>query len=207
MTSDIKDKVVSLLKESRSDREKHNDHRITINGNANAVGNGNTIILTEKHITKTKAEPKPGKEHINESQVRKLHDLKDKIIELERITKKNPASHQKVWSVFNKKMGIGSMRMLPSAKFKAGEKFLNGWIGRLTSSRMAEKKARDTVEKTKLKYIRTNMRKLNCEERVRDYMDKNFGVRSTTDLPDLGAIKQVYSFVASIKASFEQRKK
>ena len=204
MPKDTKAKIFQLLKESTEEgTNKQPSQHIAINGNSNVVGNGNTVVVTEKHVTRTKAEPRPGVEHITESQVRKLHDLKDKIVELEGLTKKNPATHQRVWTAFNKKMGIGSMRMLPAAKFKAGEKYLQTWIGRLTGSKTAEKKAATTVEKTKLSYIRTNMRKLDCEEKVRDYIEKNFGVRSTTELPDLDAIKKVYNYIASLKRAAE----
>ena len=202
MLKDTKGKIVQLLKEST--KENTNEplsQEIKIKGNSNVVGNGNTVIVTEKHVTKTKVEPKPGVEHITEEQVCRLHDLKDKIIELEALTKKDPATHLRVWRAFNKKMRIGSMRMLPATKFKTGEKYLQTWIGRLTGSKTAEKKAPETVKKTKLSYIRTNMRKLKCEDKVRDYMDSKFGVRSTSDLPDLDAIKQVYNYIASLKRS------
>jgi hypothetical protein len=196
--NDKKRAVAGLLASAAAEDDPPRE-AVNVRGNNNIVGNGNAIVITERHVTVTRAEPRPGVEHITEDQVRRLHDLKDEIVRLEALTKRNPASHQRVWATFNKKMGIGSMRMLPKGKFAAGEKFLAAWVGRLTASRTAERDLTSEVAKRKLAYVRTNMKKLDCEERVRTYMEKNFGVRSTTQLENLEQIKRVYIYIAGIK--------
>ena len=106
---------------------------------------------------------------------------------------------KRVWAAFNKAMGIGSMRMLPLNKFTRGEAYLLEWIGRLNSTASVESKDYEESKKRKLTYIRVNMRKLPIEDRVKSYMQANYGVESTKDLPDLYAIKKVYYYVASLK--------
>lgn len=173
---------------------------ITVNaGDGDGNGIGNTIIKTERVTRKTIATPKPGEEHITEAQVRKLHDLKDDIIKLEAIGKKNPATPQRVWAALNKAMGVGAMRMIPAAKYRAAEKYLQAWIGRLMEGKTVQKKAPSVVESKRITFIQTNMKKLGIETRVRDYMEKHYQVRSLKELPDLAALEKVYRYVASIK--------
>ena len=202
MDNDKKRAVAGLLASAAAEDDPPRE-AVNVRGNNNIVGNGNAIVITERHVTVTRARPQPGVEHITEDQVRRLHDLKDEIVRLEALTKRNPASHQRVWATFNKKMGVGSMRMLPKGKFAAGEKFLSAWIGRLTTSKTAERDLTSEVAKRKLAYIRTNMKKMDCEERVRNYMEKNFGVRSTTQLETLEQVKRVYIYIAGLKRERE----
>lgn len=179
---------------------------ITINaGNGDGNGIGNTIIKTERVTNKTIATPKPGDEHITEEQVRKLHDLKDEIIKLEKLGKRDPATAGRVWYSLNKAMGVGAMRMIPAGKFRAAEKHLQSWIGRLMDGKTVQKKAAGAVESRRISYIQTNMKKLDIEERVRDYMEKHFQVRSLKDLPDPSAMEKVYRYVASVKKELEKR--
>lgn len=150
-------------------------------------------------VTRTIATPQPGTEHITENQVAKLHALKDEIIKLEALAKRDPATPQRVWAALNKKMKVGAMRMIPASKFKAAETFMLTWLGQLADRPAVQKKAPDAVAKRRIAYIQTNMKKLGCEIRVRNYMEKHFGVRSLTDLPDAAAMERVYRYVASIK--------
>lgn len=203
-------KVVSLIKESakpaRKPSRKPSSSSITINtGNGDGNGIGNTIIKTERVTTKTIATPKPGAEHITEAQVRKLHDLKDEIIKLESLGKRDPATAQRVWGSLNKAMGVGAMRMIPASKARDAEKHLQSWIGRLMDGKTVQKKAAGTVETHRISYIQTNMKKLNAEERIRDYMEKHFNVRSLKELPDAAALERVYRYVASVKKESEKR--
>lgn len=210
-----KAKIVKLIKEA-SDVAKKSPRRsrkkadppasiIVKAGNGDGNGIGNTIIKTERVTHKTVATPKPGDEHITEEQVRKLHDLKDEILKLERLGKRDPATAQRVWAALNKAMGVGAMRMIPAAKFRAAEKYLQSWIGRLMDGKTVQKKAAGAVESRRIAYIQTNMKKLDIEERVRDYMEKHFQVRSLKDLPDPSAMERVYRYVASVKRELEKR--
>ena len=204
-----KAKIVKLIKDAAGEGKKpprrprkkpEPPASITINaGDGDGNGIGNTIIKTERVTHKTVAKPNPGAEHITEVQVRKLHDLKDDILKLEAAGKKDPATPQRVWAALNKAMGVGAMRMIPAGKYRAAEKYLQTWIGRLMDGKAVQKKAADTVESKRITFIQTNMKKLDIEERVRDYMEKHYQVRSLKDLPDLAALKRVYDYVAGIK--------
>lgn len=168
-------------------------------GDGDGHGIGNTIIKTKRVTHKTIAIPKPGDEHITEGQVRKLHDLKDEILKLEAVGKKDPATAHRVWAALNKAMGVGAMRMIPASKYRAAEKYLHTWIGRLMDGKTVQKKAASTVESRRIAYIQTNMKKLDIEERVRDYMEEHFRVRSLKDLPDAAALERIYRYVAHLK--------
>lgn len=198
-----KNKVVELFqKNAKPQRMQRKPASNVINitaGNGDGNGIGNTIIKTEKVISRTTAKPQPGIEHITEDQVRRLHDLKDEILRLEALAKKDPATNQRVWSALNKKMRVGAMRMIPAVKFKDAEKYLLTWIALLTDRPSVQKNAPDIVRKNRISYIQTNMKKLDIESRVRDYMEKHFGVRSLTELPDLKALERVYRYVAGVK--------
>lgn len=204
-----KDKIVKLIKDAASEGKKpprrprkkpDPPFSITVKaGDGDGNGIGNTIIKTERVTHKTIATPKPGEEHITEAQVRKLHDLKDDILKLEAAGKKNPATPQRVWAALNKAMGVGAMRMIPAAKYRAAEKYLQTWVGRLMDGKAVQKKAAGTVESKRITFIQTNMKKLDIEERVRDYMEKHYQVRSLKELPDMAALERVYRYVAGIK--------
>jgi len=196
-----KAKAAAILGEAKPARKPRAKPvpQVEVNGDGNVVGNNNTVIKTERVVRKIVARPVPGVEHINEVQVARLHSLKDEILKLEAATKRDPATPQRVWSSLNKKMSVGSMRMIPSAKFAAAERYMLTWIGQLMDRPSAQKKAADTVWKRRVAYIQTNMKVLDCEIRVRDYMEKHWGVRSLKDLPDLPAMEQVYRYVASLK--------
>jgi hypothetical protein len=79
------------------------------------------------------------------------------------------------------------------------------WIGRLNSTAFVESKDYEESKKRKLTYIRVNMRKLPIEDRVKNYMQANYGVESTKDLPDFDAIKKVYNYVASLKKALADK--
>lgn len=202
MNETSKDKVVRLIKEASKPVRKLRARprpAQSIVGDNNVQAGGDVHITTEKVVRKTIAKPQPGELHITEDQVARLHALKDEILKLEAAAKRDPATPQRVWSALNKKMGVGAMRMIPAAKFKAAEKYLLTWIGQLMDRPAAQKKAPDTVEKRRITYIQTNMKALDCEVRVRDYMEQHFGVRSLKELPTPAALERVYRYVASLK--------
>lgn len=197
------EKIVNLMRSSAPGQDQSgNNQSVHIAGDGNIVGNGNTVIKTEKVTTKTTATPIPGAEHITESQIRVLHDLKDEIIRLESLAKKDPATAQRVWSAVNKSCGVGSMRMIPLEKFNKAEKFLRQWIGRLTDTKSVKNKDPEGVRKSRIRYIQTNMKKLGIEDPVRAYMHEHFDASSLKDL-DLPALEKVYHYVASKKRSLK----
>lgn len=190
--------MVGKAKPARKPRAKR-VLKVTVTGDSNIVGDNNTVIKAEKVVRKTIARPVPGIEHITEAQVARLHALKDEILKLEAASKRDPATPQRVWSALNKKMGVGAMRMIPASRFDAAENYLLTWIGQLMDRPAAQKNASETVRKRRIAYIQTNMKSLNCELQVRDYMHRLFGVRSLSDLPDPSALERVYRYVAGLK--------
>ncbi|MEW6648195.1 MAG: hypothetical protein AB1450_13430 [Pseudomonadota bacterium] len=216
----IEDAAGNLLKAARKKRSDGAARRkmagtepptppVVVSGDGAVVGNNaivhNTIIKTERHTTRVTAKPNPTNEHIDEDQVRRLHDLKDEILRLESMAKRDPATPQRVWGAVNKKVGVGSMRMIPKSRFGAAEKFLLEWIGRLTNASTVKKKDPDGVRKRRIAYIQTNMKKLGIEAKVRDYMEQSFCVRSLTDLPDAKALERVYQYVAGLKRGLSNK--
>lgn len=204
---DPKNKIIKLMGEAASKQEEPRRPRkqnvvkkTVVNGDGNVVGNGNTVIKTEKVVHKTIARPQPGEEHITEEQVRRLHDLKDQIIILEQAAKRDPATPQRIWSALNKKMRVGSMRMIPLGKFKAAEKYMLEWIGQLMDRPAAKKNAPDTIRRRRIAYIQTNMKKLDIEPLVRAYMSEKCSASSLADL-DLTCLEKVYRYVASKKSA------
>ncbi len=89
--------------------------------------------------------------------------------------------------------------MIPLEKFRDAEKYLQMWIGRLNNRPSVQKKVPDAVRKRRIAFIPVNMKKLDCEETVRGYMEKNFSVRSLTEL-DMKQLDRVYHYVSSIKS-------
>lgn len=210
---DKKAKVINLMQAAlKQPRRRTTKPAATISlvvnaGDGDGHGIGNTIIKTERHVTKTIAEPRPGIEHITEDQVRKLHDLKDEIVRLEALGKQNPATPGRVWSALNKKMRVGAMRMIPLDKFSSAQKYLQEWIGQLSGRPAVQKKDPEGIRKRRIGYIQGNMKKMDCEADVRDYMEKHFSVRSLTELPDAVALERVYRYVAGRKKEWEKRAK
>lgn len=201
MEEESKKGVVARILGETTAKKQDNGHNVAITGNSNIVGNGNSIVVTEKHVTVTRAVPKPGVEHITEVQVARLHELKDEIIRLEQLAKKNPATHRSVWARFNKKMQIGSMRMLPLEKFKDGEKFLLTWINGLLSTKSAANKDPDGTRRQYLGKIHARMKDPAVEQKVRAYLQKNFNITSLADLPNLEDLKRVYRYTAGLKST------
>ncbi|MDR1528894.1 MAG: hypothetical protein LBS40_00485 [Burkholderiales bacterium] len=178
----VKKQIEEIIEGADSEKMASGAINITSTGSGDGVGIGNTIIKTERVVQKIVATPKPGITEITEEQVARLHFLVDEIVRLESIGKQKPKTIQSVRNSLNRKMKVGAMRMMPLEKFPAAEKFLMTWIGRLTSQKTVQKKDADNVRKRKISYIQINMKKLDCEERVRRYMEENFGTRSLTAL-------------------------
>ncbi|SMH62879.1 hypothetical protein [Azospirillum agricola] len=173
---------------------------VAVSGNI-ITGNNNsfTVIKTERVVRKEIAIPQPGTEHITEAQMGKLHALVSEIVRVETLTKREPATFQRVWGALRMKMKVGSNRMIPVGKFSMAERYLQQWLGRLSGTAAAQKED-DGLRSRRIKYIQTNMRKLGFEERVRGYMDGQFHVSSLSDL-SIEQIEKVYRYVAGLKKS------
>lgn len=172
-----------------------------IQGNVSGVitGSSSTVhqVNTQKHITKTIAEVKPGIEHITDEQRANLKRLVDEIVELEQKyrTAQSAKGHQAVWASLNKKMKVPKYSLIPLDKYETARKYLQSWIGRLNSSKTATKKNSDGVRKSRYAYVYTNLKKFGLDEWFRNYLQDRHGVLSMTELDDK-RLDQVYHAVA-----------
>ncbi|MFW2176626.1 MULTISPECIES: ORF6C domain-containing protein [unclassified Moraxella] len=173
-----------------------------IQGNvSNSVfaGSGSTVhqVNTQQHITRTKAEVKAGDEHITDEQKANLQRLVNEIVEAEQKyrTPKSAKSFRAVWASLNKHLKVTSYHLIPLEKYETARKYLQQWIGRLTSTKTALKTDIDSVRKRQYSYIHTNIKKLNLQEWYDDYLQKKFDVTSSTQL-DNDQLRKLYNAVA-----------
>ncbi|EAM4462184.1 transcriptional regulator [Salmonella enterica subsp. enterica serovar Oranienburg] len=169
-------------------------------GTANVVqfaqdGSTVNIVSTQKHIVNTKAEVKPGEEHITEAQAVKLTALVAQVVELEERVKKKPASRQSVWGKLNSHCGVTRYRLIPVDKFEKAEKFLRQWIGRLNSQPMAAISDNHSWRISRYSYIKINT-KGELDEWRQNYLWKHFKATSLTELSDAD-LDKVYRAVAT----------
>lgn len=195
-SDDIRRRVIDLVGELKP-RAPAAGTTVTVTGDGNIVGDGNVVVHTTKLTQRTKAEPKPGTEHIDEDQVFRIKQLVDEIVRLEATLKRDPATFQAVYKALNNRCRVGAMRMIPRASFPVAENFLRQWIGRLSNARSAPKKDSDW-RRRRIAYIKTNERKLGLELDVRRYLTEKFEVTSLTELDD-AQLQQVYQFVSGLK--------
>ncbi len=157
---------------------------------ANSVftGSGSTVhqVNTQQHITRTKAEVKPGTEHITDEQKANLQKLVNEIVELEGKyrTSKSAKNHQAVWRSLNAKLKVTSYHLIPLDKYKIAQSHLQKWIGRLTSSKTAIKTDADNIRKRRYAYIHTNLKQFGLDDWFRNYLQERHGVTSMTELDD-----------------------
>lgn len=192
---------------SQNVQENHNLKDIpqgqvnNIQGSVSGViaGAGSTVhqVNTQKHITKTTAEVKPGIEHITDEQRASLKRLVDEIVELESKyrTAQSAKGHQTVWLSLNKKMKVPKYSLIPLDKYEVARKYLQSWIGRLSDTKTAKKTDTDAVRKRQYAYIHTNLQKLGLEDWYRNYLQERHGVTSSTELDNV-RLKQAYQAVA-----------
>lgn len=179
---------------------------VTIGGsNTNVIGlvqTGATVqqIHTQRHVTKTVAEVKPGIEHITEEQAVLLTALVGDVIETEAKLKKSPATHRAVWGALNAYCKVTKYRLIPLADFSKAEKYLRQWLGRLNSGASAPVKNGDKWRSSRYSYIKINTKSTAEDEALRAYMKRNFGA-ATESLTQLSndELDKVYRYVASRK--------
>ncbi|PZU17836.1 MAG: transcriptional regulator [Shinella sp.] len=153
------------------------------------------IVNTQNHRTTVRPETKPGDQHISVEQRAVLLDLVNKVVEKEALLKKTPKSHRAVWSSLNKHCKVNSYQLIAAADFDKARSYLNQWIGGLHSMRSAPVKDGDDWRKRKITYIKTNTKAPDDEAAMRDYIRKNFGVASLTELSN-DEMEQTYKYVA-----------
>jgi hypothetical protein len=134
---------------------------VNITGGSNILANAHpgsnvTQIHTQRHVSVTKAEVKPGIDHITDAQAAILMGLVNDIVELEAKQKKEPKTHRSVWGTLNAHMGVTRYRLIPLLGFEKAEKYLRQWIGRLNSMATAPVNDGDGWRKRHYAYIKIN---------------------------------------------------
>lgn len=168
-------------------------------GSANVISLNHgpiTMIATQRHVTTTKAEIKPGDDHISETQAATLTALVNDIVEIEGKLKQKPKTHRAVWGALNAHCGVTRYRLINFDDFDKAEKYLRQWIGRINSMATAPVKDGDAWRKRHYAYI-----KINCKDDptwLDRYLAKSFGISSLTEL-DNDQLERVYRAVASRK--------
>ncbi|MCX7070454.1 MAG: transcriptional regulator [Gammaproteobacteria bacterium] len=176
---------------------------LTNSGSANVIqvaqaGSKITMVNTAKHVTTTKAEVKPGIDHISESEAALLMRLVDDVVGLESKLKQSPKSHAAVWKSLNAHCGVTRYRLIASSDAAKAERFLRQWIGRLNSSASAPKKDGDGWRKRQYAYIKINSK--DEPDWLKNYIWTKFGIESLSDLAD-EQLRKTYAAVASRKAA------
>jgi transcriptional regulator with XRE-family HTH domain len=175
--------------------------KVASGGSANVIQfaqNGSTIhmVSTQKHVTHTKAEVKPGEQHISESQAAKLTALVSDIVELEAKLKKSPKGFRSVWGALNAHCGVTRYLLIASDDYDKAEKYLRQWIGRLNSMASAPVADNDAWRKRRYAYIKINTK--DDEAWLNAYLRKNFKAESLADISD-DDLDRTYRAVASRK--------
>lgn len=169
-----------------------------ISGIGSVSGVNVNIVNTAHHKTITKAETHPDTEHITVEQRANLKKLVDEIVTLEQTLKKQPKSYKSVWGSLNRHCKVNTYTLIPLTEYPRAEKFLRMWIGRLNSSKTAPVKDGDHWRKRYYSYIEVNTKENGEAENLRNYIQRNFDVRSIKEL-DNEQLKRVYAYVAGRK--------
>lgn len=177
-------------------------------GNAIGVVQGGTVtqITTQRHVTRTVAEVKPGAEHITDAQAATLTELVHEIARLEEQLKQKPKGHRAIWGALNAHCGVPKYRLIKQADFPAAQKYLQQWIGRLTAMASAPAKIGDAWRKRKYAYIKINTNDPEAAKALQDYLQRKHQASSLTELTD-EQLEQTYRFVSARKRKSRQVQK
>ncbi|MBP0439478.1 helix-turn-helix domain-containing protein [Tianweitania sediminis] len=172
----------------------------TIRGNVSGVGFAHTgsnvqIINTHNHVTRVKAETKPGEKHISEAQRATLKALVDQVVETEDKISTKPASHRSVWASLNAHCRVPSYSLIALDDFEKARRFLNQWLGRLSSAASAPVKNGDNWRKRHIAYIKINTKEPDEAKALADYMRRRFKHDSVSQLAN-DELEAVYRYVA-----------
>ena len=203
MGDDRKEKILKIIRDGKqkSNGENTAKQEISITGNHNIAGHNITVIKAEEIKIKPQVQLTPGEGVITDSQAALIKSLVAEIVALEAKVKRKPKTYPQVYGALfrhlsknKKRPEITQYRMIPIDKFEAAEKYLRTWIGRLSSSKTAQRKDSDW-RKRKYAYIHTNIKKYSLEQRLRQYLRERFGVTSLKDLSD-DELQKTYQAVA-----------
>lgn len=199
---DVQYILIGVRSTNLAEAEKSAQASVSVTGGSASVvqfaQSGSTVnmVTTQRHVTHTKAEVKPGEQHITEQQAAKLLALVNDVVEQEQKVRKAPKTHRSVWASLNSHCGVTRYRLIHIDDFEKAEKYLYQWLGRLNSAPAAAVADNDAWRKRKFAYIKINTR--DDEEWLSAYLRKTFKVGSIADLDDT-ALDRTYRAVASRK--------
>jgi DNA-binding XRE family transcriptional regulator len=199
---DVQYVLTGIRSENRAEAEKNVQPGLSISGGSASVvqvaHSGSTVnmVTTQKHVTNTRAEVKPGDDHITESQAAKLTALVGEVSKLEESVRKSPKSFRSIWAALNAHCGVTRYRLIPLEDFPKAEKYLRTWIGRLSSTATAPVADNEAWRKRKIAYIKINTK--DDPDWLAAYLKKTFKADSLTYLDD-PELERTYRAVASRK--------
>lgn len=166
-------------------------------GNVIGLVSGGTVhqITTQRHVTKTIAEVRPGEHHITDEQAAVLMALVNDVAKLEEKLKATPKGHRAIWAALNSHCGVPKYRLIKQEDFPIARKYLDQWMGRLNSMASAPSKDGDAWRKRKYAYIKINSKDEVSSAAVLAYIHRNFGVSSLADLSN-DELEKTYRYVA-----------
>ncbi|QGM80696.1 ORF6C domain-containing protein [Otariodibacter oris] len=205
---DIQYVITGIRSITHINKNKESGISQNVDGNNNNVIYGEKGVInnitTEKHVTRTKAIVEPDNKHINEEMARTLKDLVNEVVNLENELKKQPKTFQAVWASLNKHCGVTTYKLIPIEKYEKAENYLRKWIGRLNSSKSAPKKIGNDWRKRKYSYIHINVKKLDLELWLREYLQERYCVGSITELSN-DQLDALYHNISSKLSSYKRK--
>lgn len=188
---DKKKKVVDLFKKNSKPKSVPKPKpSIEVNGHSNIVGDGNTVIKTEKIIHRPKVEVKTGDGVVTAEQKARLQQLVKDWMAARSAVRKSELSYAAAWSAVNKKAGVNSYHEIPTAKFKAVESWILNQTAIVHSMPSASAKSTQW-RSSRIKGIQSRCNELGIQDKRKAYMLKTFGKDSLTLLSD-SDIEKVY---------------
>lgn len=178
--------------------------------NSVIAGSGSTVnnINTTQHVTKTKAEVRPGIEHIADEQASELQKLVDDIVVIEGSgIKKVPRTHKAVWAALNRRMKVPSYRLIKLEQFEEAKKYLRSTIGRLMSQSSAKKKLPGNEWRNrKYRFIHASFKELpELEAWFSKHIASKYRVESKSDLSD-EELEKAYTSLANKKRELMKKR-
>lgn len=193
MEDDKKKKVVDLFKSNAKPKpvaRRKPKPTIEIKGDSNIVGDGNTVIKTEKVIHRPKVEVKTGDGVVTAAQKARLQQLVKDWIAVRGAVRKSDLSFAGAWAAVNKQAKVNSYHEIPVEKFPSIERWLLTQIAIVNSMPSASKKSK-TWRDDRISSIQARCNQLSIQDKRKIYMLKNFGKDSLTMMSD-EEVEKVY---------------
>lgn len=190
---DKKKKVIDLFKKNTKPKpvvRRKPKPTIEINGHSNIVGDGNTVIKTEKIIHRPKVTVAPGTDVISEAQKVALLTLRGEWIAVHDSVKQKKLTIAAAQGRINKQAGVTSYHLIPVAAYDSLIKWIKKQIALVHA--MPSAPAKSTAwRSSRIKGIQSRCNELGIQDKRKAYMLKTFGKDSLTLLSDAD-VEKVY---------------